>query len=281
MIADLRRHLYLVWLLSITQLRVKYRASVLGFLWTLITPLGMMIIFLVVFSIFLRWDIEDYPLYLIVGLILWRFFQNGTTAGMHAIVGRADIVRAIYFPRLILTTAAVLTAFIDALLELAVFLACFLLLSVPGVDVGIAYLLQSAGFNVTSDAVPGLVPCLEWIVFPSVLAAEFFIVEGISLALCTLYVYFRDLREIWALFTQALFFLTPVFYPPTLVPLHLLEIYNLNPLARTLTIARGCLGITPLPGFGFHLVLHLMAILILSAGLAVYLKLQKDVVRAI
>lgn len=211
----------LIWNLTITDLKVKYQSSVLGFAWSLLNPLMMMLVLYLVFSNIFRFEQEHFALYLLIGLTAWRFFINGTMTSMSSIVGRSSLITKIYLPRQILVLSTTLSAFISSILEFMVLIPLLFLL----------------GANVT----------INIFLFPFVHLIYFLVIYGISLILASLYVYYRDLNQIWDVILQAGFFLSPICYPISIIPEKFLGLYMLNPMTTLIETYRNFLlyGITP------------------------------------
>lgn len=205
----------LIWNLTISDLKVKYQSSVLGFAWSLLNPLLMMLVLYFVFSNVFRFEVENFALYILIGIIVWRFLANGTMTAMGAIVGRPGLVTKIYIPRQILVLSSVLSAFVSSILE---FLVLIPLLFILGAGVTIYILF-----------------------FPIVHLIYLLLVYGLSLFLASLYVYYRDLNQIWDVVLQAGFFLSPIVYPISVIPAVYLGYYMLNPMTLLMEIYRDCL----------------------------------------
>ncbi|AKB29613.1 O-antigen export system permease protein RfbD [Methanosarcina siciliae T4/M] len=201
--------------LVISDLKVKYQSSVLGFAWSMLNPLLMMLVLYVVFSNIFRFEQEHFDLYLLIGIIAWRFLANGTMTAMTSIVGKPSLVTKIYIPREILTFSLTMSAFISSILEFAVLIPLLLIL---GASLSLTILL-----------------------FPVIHILYFLIVYGISLALASLYVYFRDLNQIWDIVLQVGFYTAPIIYPLSLVPEKYLDYYMLSPITRLMMMYRDVL----------------------------------------
>jgi lipopolysaccharide transport system permease protein len=211
----------LIWNLTVSDLKVKYQSSVLGFAWSLLNPLFMMLVLYFVFMNVFRFEVENLALYILIGIIVWRFLANGTLTAMGSIVGRPGLVTKVYIPRQVLVISSVLSSFISSLLEFMVLIPLLFLLG-AGVSLSILF-------------------------FPIVHIIYFSIVYGLSLFLASIYVYFRDLNQIWDVFLQAGFFLSPIVYPLSIIPSEYLGYYMLNPITILMELYRDILlyGIMP------------------------------------
>jgi ABC-type polysaccharide/polyol phosphate export permease len=174
------------------ELKVRYRNSTLGFLWSMLTPVLMTIVFSIVFGIIVRIDIDRYPAFFISGYLLWQFFQNSCQGAIHSIVGNGDLVKKVYFPREVLPLSHVLAQLIHLLLALAVLSP---------------YLIYTRGFAVLGHLPATLLVIVLLTVFASGAAMWF---AGVN-------VVFRDLQELFIVIFQVIFYATPVLYPLALV----------------------------------------------------------------
>ena len=200
--------------LVISDLKTKYSGSVFGFAWSMLNPLLMMLVLYFVFSGIFHSQ-ENFVLYLLTGILAWRFFANGTTAAMFSIVGKPSLVTKIFIPREILTLSTALSCFISSILEFLVLIPLLIILG--------------AGISATIL----LVPLLHLMYF--------LLVYGISLILASLYVYYRDLNQIWDIVLQVGFFLSPIVYPLSYIPAKYEFYYMLNPITRLITMYRDVL----------------------------------------
>lgn len=180
----------------------------------MLNPLLMMLVLYFVFSGIFHSQ-ENFVLYLLTGILAWRFFANGTTAAMFSIVGKPSLVTKIFIPREILTLSVALSCFISSILEFLVLIPLLIILG--------------AGISATIL----LVPLLHLMYF--------LLVYGISLILASLYVYYRDLNQIWDIVLQVGFFLSPIVYPLSYIPAKYEFYYLLNPITRLITMYRDVL----------------------------------------
>lgn len=201
----------LIYNFAISDLKIRYRNSVLGFFWTFLEPLLMLSVLYLVFTNLFKSQIEHFPLYILLGIIIWNMFSRGTTIGINSILARASILTQIYFPREILSLSATITAFLMLCFELIVF--------------GI--------FMVAFQ----FVPPSTIILLPFVLLLEFVLVFGLSLPLSVLNVRFRDTQFIWAVILQAGFFITPIFYKLDILPEYAQRILYFSPMVQIVNMA--------------------------------------------
>ena len=174
--------------LVIRDLKVRYKRSGLGFAWSFLNPLLMMLVFTLVFTALRQGSIAKYPVFLLSGLLPWQWFSNSVMAASSSIVANAALIRKVYFPREVLPLVAILSNLVNYLLALIPYAAFMLLFRVP------------------------LTP---WVAsLPLVMIVQFLFTFGLSLILCTADVFYRDTKEILQVIMQLWFFLTPIFYSP-------------------------------------------------------------------
>lgn len=212
-----RYSLILLQQLVITDFKLRYKGSFLGYVWTLLRPLALFAVLYVVFVHFLRIgaDVPYYAVYLLLGIVLWNYFVEVTNNGLSAIVGKGDLLRKLSFPRYVIVVAGSFSALINLAINLIVIFFFMALTGVP-FTMGILWLIP--------------------------LIIEMFIFAlGTAFILSTLYVRFRDINYIWELVLQAGFYATPILYPIGLVvamsPLAA-QLMILNPVAQIIQDAR-------------------------------------------
>jgi lipopolysaccharide transport system permease protein len=210
----------LIWSLTATDLKNRYQNTTLGFFWSLLSPL---LLALVLYFIFRHlWGREqDFAINLLVGIMSWRFFANGTTSSLRAIVGKASLVTRVYIPRQILVLSNTLANVISSLLEFIVLL--------PIIFILLGYLPVTV------------------LLFPLIHIIYFWFIYGAGLLLSALYVYFRDLNQIWQILTQVLFFCSPIIYPLSIIPDYLMTYYLLNPITQFIIMYRDVMVVGALP----------------------------------
>lgn len=203
--------------LAITDFKLKYQASVLGYLWSLLSPLAY---FLVLYLVFTRIfnignEIPHYPIYLLLGVMIFTFWGEATSIGMYSIASKGDLIRKVYFPRIVLVISATLTSLLTFFLNMVVLLGLALI----------------TGVQLTWSSLFFLVLILELYIF----------IMGVSFYLAALFVKFRDIGHIWQVINQILFYATPIVYPMTLVPNTYAKIMVLSPLTQVIQDSRTAL----------------------------------------
>ena len=212
-----RKNRILLLELTKTDFKLRYQGSVLGYLWAIIRPLLMFGILYLVFAKFLRFgdEIPHYPVYLLVGTVLWNFFTECTNQGIQSLIIRSDLMRKIAFPRFVIVLSATMTALINLGINLIV-IVVFALLS--GVEIS-----------------------LSWLIVPFLILELYILSLGIALFLGSLNVKFRDVGSIWEVLIQALFYAVPIIYPLGMVLNYsdvAARILMLNPIAQVIQDAR-------------------------------------------
>jgi len=201
----------LIYQLIYRDVTARYKRSVLGIAWTMLNPLGTMIILSLVFSQIFT-SIEGYVAYVLSGLLVWNFFSQSTTAGMNSLVWGGDLFRRIYLPRTVFAISAVGTGMVNLVLSLVPLL---LVMLVVGVKISATFLL---------------------VVIPIILVAAFAL--GITLLLSSVGVFFPDVVEMYQIAIQAWFYLTPVLYKLDILPDAVQFWVRLNPMVYFVDIFR-------------------------------------------
>ncbi len=185
--------------------KLKYRRSFLGYLWSILNPLMVMVIMVIVFSNMFRSDIVNFPVYLIIGQTLYNFMSESTTQAIFSITGNAALLKKTYVPKYVFTVAKVTSSFVNTLFALGALVVVFI---VCRVTVNVYYIL-----------------------IPFVLLQEYIFCLGLGMLLAQGCVFFRDIQHIYNAVLTAWMYLTPLFYPITLLPDALRKlVMTLNPM---------------------------------------------------
>ena len=209
-----RRIWELLSLIAVSDFRKAYFGTALGYLWSLARPLMLFGVLLAVFTQVFRVGsgVPNYPVLLLLNIVLFGFFQEATTIAVQSIVGREAVVRKTQFPRLVIPLAVVLTTLFNLGLNLVVVFAFIF-----------AW---------------GIAPGWSWLGLPVIVAALFVLTTAVSMIVSSLYPRFRDTAIIWGVLVTALFYGTPVLYPLEVVPGTLRNVLEINPLAPLFELAR-------------------------------------------
>lgn len=186
-------------------LKLKYRRSFLGYVWSILNPLGIMIVMVLVFSNMFRWDIAYYPVYLIVGQVMFNYMSAATSHSMYSILDNAPLLKKIYVPKYIFTFSKVTSDLVDFLFSMGATVLVMIVTRTP----------------------------LSWYLFlvPFVALQLYLFCLGLGLLLAQASVFFRDIQYVYNVFVVAWTYLTPVFYPETMLPdwLHFIVV-RFNPM---------------------------------------------------
>jgi len=203
--------------LVITDFKLRYQGSALGYLWSVLKPLFLFVILYIVFDKFLRLgrDIEHFPVYLLLGIVLWGFFTEATTNGLQSIISRGDLIRKINFPKYIIVISGTISALINLCINLLVVFV-FILFN---------------GVNVTPEV---------FLIIPLIIELYMFSL-AIAFFLAAMNVKLRDIGYLWEIFLQAAFYATPILYPLAMIIAQskiAAKIIMFNPVAQIIQDAR-------------------------------------------
>jgi ABC-2 type transport system permease protein len=204
----------LVKTIAVTDFKLKYQGSILGYLWSLVKPLMLFAVMYFVFTqIFnLSGSVPYWPVYLLLGIVVWTFFTETTVTCLYSIVNKRDLIRKVYFPRIVLVFSSSITSFLTMLANLVI-------------------VFVFMAFN--------HVPLSSRIMFlPLYFVELYFFALGVGLILGALYVKFRDIAHIWEVVVQALFYATPILYAPTRMTGMLQKVIMLSPVAQIIQDVR-------------------------------------------
>jgi ABC-2 type transport system permease protein len=209
-----RRFLHLTWIIGLTEYRLTYFGSVLGYLWALMRPLLLFGVLYTVFSQIVKFgdQIPNYPVLLLFNIVLFSFFQDSSQRAVTAVVDSEAIVRKMHFPRLVIPLSTVMTGALNLLLSLV---AVFVFILAYGVD-----------------------PTWTWLLLPAILVPLIMLTSAIAMLVSSLYVRFRDVQPIWFVLSTILFYGSPVLYAIDTVPANAQRYMLFNPIAMLLEQAR-------------------------------------------
>ena len=230
-------------------LRTRYKGSVLGFFWTFLNPLLQLMVYTFVFSVVMRAGIEKYYIYLFVALVPWIFFSTSLTSSSASIIGNKDLIKKIYFPRIIIPMAVVNGAFMNMLFTMIV---VFVALIFSGI--GISWYI---------------------ILLPIIMVLEYLLVLGLAFVISALNVYFRDLEHILGILTMAWMYATPILYDIDMVPQNLQPLFKLNPMTPIVLAFRNILYYKTMPDLSHMGLILIWSIGFIVLGYFIFNKLQK------
>lgn len=249
-VSQYKRYLPLIKELVGRDLKVKYRRSALGYVWSILNPLLMMVLQGIIFSYMFRYKIDNFLLYLICGNTMMTFLNEATSTGMVSILANGPLLRKVYVPKYIFPVSRVVSAFVNMIFSLAATV--------------IVMIFTGAHFYWTL--------LLFWI--PMVLL--FFFAAGIAMFLSAFVVYFRDVQYIYSVVIQAWTYATPLFYPIEALPPAIIPIMKWNPMYQYITFFRQLVMYGELPSMTTVLACIVCAVLSVAIGIAVFRKLQRN-----
>ena len=247
---ELWRYRDLLRLLISNSLKTRYKRSALGIIWTLLNPLLTMLVLTVAFSQLFRFQVENYTIYLLVGLIFWNFFSQTTTQSMNTLVWGSPLIKRIYLPRTIFAFAVLGNGLTNYLLALA--------------PLALAMGITHHPFYLS----------LLWLPLAILLLAVFTL--GLSLFMSTLAVYFVDVVDMYGVLLTVWFYLTPVIYPLDIVPEQFLPLVRLNPMTAMLGLFRTIIYTGQSPSLESWLVAAGLALVTLGLGWLVFTRRAND-----
>ncbi|MBR1729694.1 MAG: ABC transporter permease [Selenomonadaceae bacterium] len=250
LIAEIYKYRYLISELVVRDIKKKYRRSVLGVLWSLLNPLLTMIVTAMIFSNLFRFDIVNFPLYLLCGQIIVTFYNESTSFAMSSIIENGSLLKKVYIPKYLFPVSRVISSCVNLFFTLP---ALFLILIV------------------TKMSLP-----LESFTFIIPLLLMFFFCLGVGLILSTIAVYFRDIFHLYGVFLSVLGYATPVFYPESIVPESYMFIFKINPLYFYLKAFRQAIYDGQFPELDLILICFAMAIAALSIGIFLFRKYHNN-----
>lgn len=201
--------------------KTKYRRSVLGILWSVLNPLGMMIIMSIVFSHVFRANIENFPVYLMCGQLIFNFFNEASTIAMSAILGNSSLIKKVYVPKYLFPVSKVCSCFVNLITSF----------------IALVIVIIATGTKLSWTVVLVVLPVLYVFLFSL----------GMGLLLSALVVTFRDLQHLYGVLITAWLYLTPIFYPIDMLPDWVKHIVHMNPIANIIEMFRDVVmyGIVP------------------------------------
>lgn len=241
------------WLLEqlvVRDLNVKYKRSYLGYLWSLLNPLLMMIVISIIFSYIFRFDIENFPIYLICGQVVFNFFAESTSMAMQSISQSVGLINKVSLPKVIIPMSKVLSSFINLLLSLISVLIVII---------------------VTKTKIYWTV-----VLFPIPIIYLFFISLGVGLFMSVLATYFKDMLYLYTIFTQILMYLTPIFYPIKAVPMQVQFLIKFNPLYHIVTYFRDVVLYGNIPSMRDNIICVVFVAFSMGIGMYVFKKGEKN-----
>lgn len=247
-IQTFNRYKYLLFFLIKRDFVSRYRKSILGVLWSLLNPLLTMLIMSIVFSYFFKNQIQYFPVYVLSGQIIYGFFSESSTLAMNSIIAGEGIIKKVYVPKYIFPLSRVSSSLVNLMFSFAAFILVFILTGAP--------------FKWTMLFLP--IPLFYTFVFAL----------GVSLALSSLAVFFRDMTYLYSVFLSLLTYLTPLFYPVEILPSRLQSVIGLNPMYQFIDYFRSLALRGIIPGLWTNAVCLSFAFVAFIGGLYIFMSQQ-------
>ncbi len=251
---QLKKWAHIVFALSWANIKVRYKSSILGIFWSLITPLLFLGIFVFIFSQAFS-EIDNYPLFALSGLVFWNFFSTATSQIIGSVIGGGGVLKSIPVPPIIFPVSSLLAALFNLCFSLIPFSILMLLFG------------QRPSWNLVA-----LIPII-------VLYACFAL--GISLMLAALNVYMRDVLMLWSSLIPGMLYCTPIAYPVGLIPDKWQWLMNFNPLFHYISAIRSVLYYSSLPSLNEWSIIFSITLVSLALGIGVFQKLQCNFISAL
>ena len=243
------KYRYLLADLITRDLKVKYRRSVLGLLWSILNPLLMMFVISAVFSRIFKFDVEFFPVFYLTGAVIFNFVVESTSSSMTAIISAAPLIKKVYVPKYLFPLEKTLFAFVNLLFSLIAVAVVILVLRMP----------------------------LHWtaLLFPIPLLYVLVFSVGLGLILSAYNVFYRDIQHLYSVWTTAWLYLTPVIYPVSILPSAMQKAVAFNPLYYYVDYFREVVMYGHIPGLRENLVCMGFSVLFLLIGLWVFRRKQE------
>jgi len=235
--------------LIVTELKLRYRNSILGFLWTILNPLFYLLILAVVFSKIMRFQIENYTIFLFSGLASWMMIQQTVITATASIVNNQSIIRKVYIPKLLFPLSNVMARFIDHFI-LIIILFMFMI-----------YFKIHLSWNL--------------FIIPLIVLMHFLFSLGLSLIFSVIYIKIRDVQHIIAIVFQALFFATPIIYSLEILPENYRPFFLLNPVYYFIQSFRFPFYYSSFPPLKIFLIAFLLTVFVFAVGFFIFYKKEK------
>lgn len=243
-----KKYSYLLENLVSRDFKVKYRRSFLGVLWSMLNPILMMLVLNAVFSRIFRYDIENFPLYLISGQLLFGFFQSATNEANYSVIGASSLMKKVYIPKYLFPLEKMLFEFVNFILSLSALVVMMIIFQVP----------------FKANMLLGIVPLLMLLMFTI----------GVGMILATYCVFFRDLKHLYSVILTAWMYLTPIFYPIDLLDGFVHKIIMINPMTWYILYFRTTVLYGELPTAEMNYVCLGYAVVMFILGFLVFKKHQ-------
>lgn len=234
---------YVVRNLVVSQLKVRYQRSVLGFAWTLLHPILMLGVLAMVFSQIMRWETKGYAVYLFAGMIPWQLFASSVENGSRTLVANESLIKKVSVQKLIFPLSEIIVAIVNAAFATIALLVLLLFL--------------------------GAEAKIQLVLLPLIYVLFAMFTLGVVLVMMTLFTFYRDFDHIISVLLQALYFLSPILYPPEMVE-KIGPLLNLNPLTHYLGLFHKAVYSGQWPGLNEWMICGGLSLVSLVVGYYIY-----------
>lgn len=247
-IVAMQKYRFLIKQLVSRDFKAKYKRSILGVFWSFLNPLLTMIVQYVVFSNLFRFDIPYYPVYLLSGIIVFNYFSEACGMALTSIIGNATLITKVYVPKYIYPLTRILSSLVNLLISM-----------IPLIIV---------------TMLSGLYPTKAYLLIPFMLVCLAMFCLGLGMLLSAAMVFFRDIQFLWGVLTMIWMYLTPIFYPESILPEQVVWVLKINPLYYFINFLRSCVidGVSPEPVV--YVQCFLISLCVLAVGAWVFKKSQ-------
>lgn len=252
LIAETYRYRELIWALTIKELKVRYKRSVLGFLWALLNPALMMIVLTLVFSTIMKFPIPHYSIFLLSVLLPWTFFSQSMSYAVDSIVGNGELIKKVAVPKIVFPIAAVVSNIVNLLLSM--------------IPLAILVPLMGHPFYKT------------WLYLPVPMLALIIFTVGMTFFFAAANVYYRDVAHILQIVLSAWFYFTPIIYALDFIPAKYQWLFRLNPMIYVINGFRLAVYYGMLPKWPSVAMSFACAFIALLIGFSVFRKYEDDFV---
>lgn len=247
-IVAMQKYRFLIKQLVSRDFKAKYKRSILGVFWSFLNPLLTMIVQYIVFSNLFRFDIPYYPVYLLSGIIVFNYFSEACGMALTSIIGNATLITKVYVPKYIYPLTRILSSLVNLLISM-----------IPLIIV---------------TMLSGLYPTKAYLLIPFMLVCLAMFCLGLGMLLSAAMVFFRDIQFLWGVLTMIWMYLTPIFYPESILPEQVVWVLKINPLYYFINFLRSCVidGVSPEPVV--YVQCFLISLCVLAVGAWVFKKSQ-------
>ncbi|NKI24250.1 ABC transporter permease [Paenibacillus dendritiformis] len=229
-------------------IKLKYRNSFLGILWSMLNPLLMMVVLTIIFSTVFNNHINNFPVYVLTGRIIYQFFSESTNFAMDSIHANSQLIRKVYVPKYFFPLSRVCSSFITTLISTVPLLFVMLMTDVTFSWINIMF----------------IIPLLYLLIISA----------GIGMLLASITVFFRDMKHLYSIVLMLIMYMTPIFYPASIIPEKYMPIIKLNPLFSVVEMFRDVVMYGQLPGLGAHFICIAYVFIYGTIGILVFYKTQ-------